>query len=431
MSAPSLPVTGDVLLRNLAVPAVLAEGFPGLASDPATGLARLDLALKDGRFQPADALAGGDFDTVDMGGRIVLPGFTDLHVHLDKAFTAHRTESASHGLASAVELAMGDAANRTLDDLIARMERGVIAAEANGTFALRTHLDSFDAPDDSPAWAAFAEVAARWKGRVELQAVALMALARVEQDDFDDRCAQIARRGGILGAFIDRGTATPDRLARLVGGAARHGLDLDLHVDETLDPTANGLELLAETVLAQGFPGRVVAGHCVALGQKPEAERDALIAKVAEAGIHVVALPTTNGYLQDRTPGRTPLLRGIAPVQELAEAGVTVSFASDNVRDAFYPYGNFDMLDVQRQALFLAQLEAAPARWIAAATSAPAEAMGLDTGRIRAGAPADAVIFEARDWADLFSGSGPARTVLRRGRPLGAAGALSKEREQV
>jgi cytosine deaminase len=46
--------------------------------------------------------------------------------------------------------------------------------------------------------------------------------------------------------------------------------------------------------------------------------------------------------------------------------------------------------------------------------------VGLENaGMIRAGGPADAIIFEATGWTDLFSRTNTARTVLRNGKPLG------------
>ncbi|NNM01705.1 MAG: cytosine deaminase, partial [Gammaproteobacteria bacterium] len=74
-------------------------------------------------------------------------------------------------------------------------------------------------------------------------------------------------------------------------------------------------------------------------------DRARVIDKLGRAGITVIALPRTNLYLQDRDSS-FPLLRGIAPVKELLEAGVAVRFASDNVRDAFYPFGDADLLGV-------------------------------------------------------------------------------------
>src|SRR5690606_35313077 len=113
-----------------------------------------------------------------------------------------------------------------------------------------------------------------------------------------------------------------------------------------------------------GFKGRVVAGHCCSLSSRDENEAAALIAKVADAGIHVISLPHSNLYLQDRRAHRTPRLRGLTLAHELHAAGVPVHFASDNVQDPFFPFGEFDMLEVTRSAVRLAHLDNDIASWI-------------------------------------------------------------------
>jgi cytosine deaminase len=69
--------------------------------------------------------------------------------------------------------------------------------------------------------------------------------------------------------------------------------------------------------------------------------------------------PLTNTSLQDRRgqaasvgtvipadAPHTPRWRGITAVQELAAAGVAVAAASDNVRDHWHRYGDYDLLEV-------------------------------------------------------------------------------------
>lgn len=409
----------SVVLRNARVPAALADGLALREHDAATGLALADLAIgPDGRISPSS-----NAPAIDLGGRIILPCFIDSHVHLDKAFTVRRTGVPAGGLFDAVQLSMADAPNRSPEDLTRRMEMGLRMAHANGTAALRTHLDTQAQPCASPAWQVFARLRDEWRDRLTLQAVALMALERVDDPDFEERCHQIAELGGILGAFVPTGSATADRLDRLFGFATRHGLDVDFHVDESLDPNAIGLELIAESVLRTGFGGRVVAGHCCSIATRPEAEVEALVAKVADAGIHVISLPHSNLYLQDRTPGRTPRLRGITLVHELRAAGVPVHFASDNVQDPFFPFGEFDMLEVIRSSVRIAHLDSAVGAWLPELFLNAAAALRLDShGRIAAGNPADFIVFDATDWYGLLSHAHAERVVFRNGSVLPSGG---------
>lgn len=403
-------------LANARIPAALVQGLPLRATDPVTGLATLDFGIgPDGTLSATDR--GGP--RIDLGGRIVLPTFIDSHVHLDKAYIIRRTGVPSGGLLDAVGLASADAANWSEQDLQSRMTRALESAYLHGTAAMRTHLDTPDMPLESTAWRVMDALRTQWRGRIALQAVALMALERVEQPDFAERCRQLAQMNGILGAFIAPRTASAERLDALFAHARAAGLSVDFHVDETLDPTANGLELICDSVLRTGFSGGVVAGHCCSLSSLEAADRARVIGKVAQAGVHVIALPHSNLFLQDRVPDATPRRRGVTMVRELRAGRASVHFASDNVQDPFYPYGDFDMIEVFRSAVRAAHLDAEIGDWAVRLFRDAATACGFaHHGRIAAGAPADLIVTDATDWYDLVGRPSSARLVLRGGMPL-------------
>jgi len=121
-------------------------------------------------------------------------------------------------------------------------------------------------------------------------------------------------------------------------------------------------------------------------------------------------------YLQDRVPGRTPRWRGVTLVQEMRAAGIPVSLASDNTRDGFHAYGDLDMMEVYREATRILHLDHPFGAWPRAVTAAPAEAMGIEAGRLRVGAPADLVLFSARHMTELLARPQADRIVLRGGR---------------
>ena len=115
----------------------------------------------------------------------------------------------------------------------------------------------------------------------------------------------------------------------------------------------------------------------------------------------------------DANTPRTPLWRGLTLVQELEAAGVNVGAASDNVRDWWHPYGDYDGLSNLRGAITIGQLDTAPneGHWARLVSDSPAKAMGLikssngqDDGpcALSPGAPADLVLFPS---ARSFSGS--------------------------
>jgi cytosine deaminase len=121
-------------------------------------------------------------------------------------------------------------------------------------------------------------------------------------------------------------------------------------------------------------------------------------------------------YLQGRSAGRTPRWRGITLVHEFRSAGVPVAFASDNCRDPFYAYGDYDMMEVYREAVRIAQLDHPFGDWAASVAAIPAASCGFaGRGRIAVGAPADLVLFRARSMTELLARPQADRCVLRRG----------------
>ena len=143
---------------------------------------------------------------------------------------------------------------------------------------------------------------------------------------------------------------------------------------------------------------------------------------VAKAGsIAIVSLPMCNLYLQDRRPGRTPRWRGVTVAHEIRARGIPLAFASDNTRDPFFAYGDLDMHEVFREAVRVCHLDHPFADWPASIAATPAAIIGLpEAGHVRAGAPADLVVFEGRRWTEVLARPEANRTVLRSGQPVDA-----------
>ncbi len=140
---------------------------------------------------------------------------------------------------------------------------------------------------------------------------------------------------------------------------------------------------------------------------------------VKEAGIKIVSLPLVNQYLQGRISNETPRWRGIPLLRELLAAGVPVSLASDNCRDAYHAFGDMDLLDVLGGAVRIGHLEGNMGSWSAAITKTPASIIDAPgRGMIKSGVPADFQIFSGRTFSELLTRHAPNRVVVRGGRAI-------------
>ncbi|MBV6658940.1 MAG: cytosine deaminase [Devosiaceae bacterium] len=407
----SLP-PGPVTLDNLTVPGPFVGSTEALVTTSVT--------IADGTFTdtPADT-------RVDAGGRMALPAFTDMHTHLDKGHIWPRQPNPDGTFDGALSSVGEDReANWSADDIRARMGFALDCAYAYGTKAIRTHLDSIGKQTDI-SFGVFEELRDDWKGRIDLQAVCLVGGDHIdpEGEGAYGHVADVTQKaGGVLGYVPYPMPDIEARIENFFRIAKARGMDADLHVDETGDPSVNTLKIIAQKVIETGYDGAVVCGHCCSLAVMAEAEADRTMDLVAQAGLNIVSLPMCNLYLQDRGDGtRTPRWRGVTLVHELKARGVRVSFASDNTRDPFYAYGDLDMVEVMREATRIAHLDHTGDDWVTAFTTTPASVCGFDDAPFAPGSPADLVVVAARTWNEFLSRPQAHRTVIRNGEALDLA----------
>jgi cytosine deaminase len=425
--AAALPEEGGrYVLAGARVPGELVADPPPGAVVDAEGALRLDLLI-DGTTIAGLFPEGGGPESVHriaLEGRQLWPAFIDMHTHLDcgHAIPRVRPDGTIHG---GFSLTAQDWARWTDEDMALRMEFGIRCAFAHGVAAVRTHVDSETFAFSERGYRVLDRLRRDWAGRVELQGVTICAMEAWLGEEARRLADLAAERGGILGGVtdtLDRGeNGTYEQLGlaldRLFALAGERGLDVDLHVDQTEDLAAFTLPEIARARLRSGFQGRVVLGHCVNLSLQPDAVIADTLKLAREAELGFVSMPTPMMYLMDRRPGRTPRWRGVTAAQEIRAAGLPLAIGGDNCRDAWFPYGDHDMLDTLKQAIRVFQADEPLTGSLAMASRVPADLIGRpDLGRIGVGRPASLVIFAARSLNALLCRDQADRIVLSRGR---------------
>jgi cytosine/creatinine deaminase len=409
-------------ISNVIIPASLrAFGLPADAPEPAI----FDVYVENGLVSHIDS-AQQAADNVANG--ILIPALVDAHVHIDKTYVVHEVGAADGDLYKAIGLMAEHRAGWTAQDIATRMERALQEAYTHGTRALRTHLD-WPQRDQPLSLKVFEELRDAWRGRITMQCVALTPLdffdtelvSAFDSEDLalevacaDQTCNKALGEAALLGAFVYRNARIYDKLQRVFDLALKNSLHLDFHVDEGLDADARGLRAIAELTIKNNFHGKVTCGHACSLSVQPIDDAMQTLKLCAQAGIHLVALPTTNMYLQGAWSA-TPVERGITRIKEALAHNLSTSIATDNVADGFYPYGTYDLLTSFALGVQMAHLSPAIDS-LSTVTSHPARAMGLPwDGMVKVGCPADFVLLQARNTYELVNAAGLRRQVIRAG----------------
>ena len=419
-------LSSNVVLRNAAVPSALVANPAQLGGCARQDLLSGDLLLREGRvagFLKGEVPEGGLVR--DLAGQILLPRLAEAHCHLDKCHSIFRLGAVGGDLMAAAAAQRADRAGMTAEDIRRRASRGLAELHAAGCALVRSHVD-WDADhtplgEVPPAWRVLGELADDWSDRLTLQRSALIALEHFDREDYCQEVARcLARDGGVLGVFVLDQTRKVERLQRVFGLAERHGLALDFHVDEGLAEGLDGLDGIAGVALDRDFQGPILCGHACGLMNVTGDALDRLLEKVAAARLTVVALPSTNLYLQGRAGGGTPERRGITRLRELRAAGVTLAVGSDNVGDAFCPLGSHDPMANLGLAALVAHLDPPYGPWLTCVTTDARRALGfaevfIDDAQVGDLLCADAthsagIVAGARRvaLADLISEEGPA-----------------------
>ena len=394
---PSEPYT----LRNVTIPACLLNK-PG-------NLISADIGIANGEITKPIGI------NVEMSGAMVLPTFVDMHTHLDKGHILPRASNPDGSFLGALTTVREDHTQWTANDVYRRADFSLRCAYAHGTRAIRTHLDSVD-PQDEISWPVFSKLREEWLGRIELQASCLAGCDVIDlHGRFQTTANLVKQHKGVLGLVVYPMQNLDELLNDFFALAGSLNLDVDLHVDETMDPSVECLRNICRAVIETGFSATVTVGHLCSLSAQTQERALDTLDLVAQAGLHVVSLPMCNLYLQDRQSRRTPRLRGVTLVHEMKQRGIPVSFASDNTRDPFYAYGDMDMVEVIREATRIAHLDHSDPDWVKAFTSTPSNTCGFTHASLNPGSAADIVVCRARNWTELLARPQADRIVIRQG----------------
>lgn len=389
----------------------------------ADGRQDMSVAVQDGRIVEVHPhWTAPAHETVDAQGLLLSAPFCDAHFHMDATLSyglprINQSGTLLEGIALWGELKP----LLTPEALIQRALTYCDWAVAKGLLAIRSHVDTSD-PSLLPV-RAMLEVKRQVAPYLDLQLVAFPQDGVLRTPGGWDNL----RRALDLGVEVVGGIPHFERtmadgaasVKLLCEEAAKRGLLVDMHCDETDDPQSRHIETLAYETQRLGLQGRATGSHLTSMHSMDNYYVSKLIPLIAESGVSVVSNPLINITIQGRHD-TYPKRRGLTRVPELMAAGINVAFGHDCVMDPWYSLGSGDMLEVAHMGLHatLMTSQAGMRACFEAVTTQAAQVMHLPRYGLRPGCDASFVLLQARDPVEAIRLRATRLKVWRQGRLL-------------
>lgn len=359
-----------------------------------------DIGIRGDKIAAVDKLEGAEAgQVIDATGDLVSPPFVDPHFHMDATLSYGLPRvNASGTLLEGIALWGELKQIATIDDIKARALDYCDWAVSMGLLAIRSHVDTCD--PDLKGVQALLDVRETVKPYIDLQLVAFPQDGLYRAPKALEQTLRALDMGVDVVGGIPHFERTMDdgrhSIAELCSIAARRGLPVDMHCDESDDPMSRHIETLAFEAQRMGLQGRVAASHLTSMHSMDNYYVSKLLPLIAEAGVAAIPNPLINIVLQGRHD-TYPKRRGLTRVKEMQAHGITVGWGQDCVLDPWYSLGTADMLDVAFMGLHVAQMTHPDEmrRCFDMVTMENARILGLEGYGLKAGCTASLVVLDA------------------------------------
>ncbi|HEX9532196.1 MAG TPA: amidohydrolase family protein [bacterium] len=349
-------------------------------------------------------------------GNLLTGSFVDAHLHLCKVYTlpmigdqaVRRYTAGGKGEAMmAIELASSLKEKYQESWIYENARRAILDGLKHGV----THVQAFA---DTDTRARLEAVKALLRLRDELRGIVDVRVVAFPQDGLlrDPGAEDYVREAVELGADVVGGipwtehtdSEAQEHVERMLGLAKTYDRDVAMLVDDAGDPGLRTTQMLAEAAIRIGWLGRITACHARAMAVYPEPYFRRLIALVQRAGMRFVTNPHTGSHH----------LR----VKELVEAGIPVALGQDDIVDAYYPYGQHNLIEVAFLASHIlgtptfAQMD----MLFDMITDLPAQMLGLRDYGVAVGRVAHLVVLQGDTVHEALRVHRPPRYVISHGR---------------
>ena len=364
----------------------------------------VDIGIAGGRITAIEPVIDADCETIALGGGLVMSGFVDTHIHLDKSCVIDRCGIVEGTLREAIAETARVKLDFTEEDIAVRARRTIEKAIVAGTQHMRTHVE-VDPRIGLKGFHAVRRVAREYAWAIDVEICVFPQEGLLNDPGTEALLVEACELGAdVIGGCPYADTQPVEHIARIHAIARRFDLDIDFHLDFDLDPSWMHIEEVCRRTSEQGWGGRVAVGHVTKLSALPLPRLEVIARMIADAGVAVTVLPATDLFLMGRSHDHD-VPRGVTRADFLVKHGVTCSLATNNVLNAFTPFGDCSLCRIANLFANVAQLGRREdlAACMDMVTASAARLMNLADYGIKVGAEADLIALPCGDAASAIA----------------------------
>ncbi len=377
----------------------------------------VDIGVDDGVIQAIEPGLSADGRELDVDGRLVAPGFIETHIHLDKSCILDRCTSEKGDLDEAIEQVAQAKKAFTAEDCHERAKRTLEKCLLHGTTHMRTHLE-VDPVIGHRGLDGVLPLIEEYKWAIDLEICVFPQEGLLNNPGTDELMVEAMERGcKLVGAAPYTDSDPKGQIDRIFEIARDFDADIDMHLD--FGPTHDELDILYVCDLTEKlkYGGRVTVGHVTKLSTMAMPQFDDISRRLADAGVAVTVLPSTDLFLMGRHMDHN-VMRGVVPVHRMLQSGVNCSLSTNNVLNPFTPFGDCSLIRMANIYANISQVgkHADMLECFNMVTERSAKLLRLDAYGVAVGSPADFVVHDCSDPVTAMAELVPPSMGFKRGR---------------
>ncbi len=377
----------------------------------------VDIGIERGRIAAIEPGLAADGEEIDVRGRLVSPGFIETHIHLDKSCLLDRCKSEEGTLDEAIGQVAEAKKLFQPEDVRARAKKTLEKSILQGTTHMRTHLE-VDPVVGLRSLEGVLPLIEEYKWAIDLEICVFPQEGLLNNPGTDELMVEGLKKGcKVVGGAPYTDSSPPGQIDRIFEMAREFDVDVDMHLDFGNTPEGMTVEHVCNRTEEYGYGGRVAIGHVTQMSTLEVPEFERITKRLADAGVAVTVLPSTDLYLMGRHLDHN-VIRGVVPVHRMLRHGVNCNLSSNNVLNPFTPFGDCSLIRMANLYANICQVGRRDDKieCFNMVTQRSAKLLNLDDYGIEVGKSADLTVIDNVDQESAVAELSPLLMGFKRGR---------------